>query len=138
MVVVPKDSQLTLEQALSTGLKIGVQAGTSDAKAMADTNGQSGRKYELVEYPNSALAIQDVLNGRLGAAVMNDPPAADAATKTAVKIIGPAGIPEEVFGVGVAKDDPATLELINEGLALLMADPYWSELIAKYKPGEVH
>ncbi|MDR0881338.1 MAG: ABC transporter substrate-binding protein [Candidatus Adiutrix sp.] len=138
VVVVPKDSQLTLEQALSTGLKIGVQAGTSDAKAMADTNGQAGRKYELVEYPNSALAVQDVLNGRLGAAVMNDAPAADAAAKTAAKIIGPAGIPEEVFGVGVAKDDPATLELINEGLALLMADPYWSELIAKYKPGEVH
>lgn len=138
VVVVGKDSDLTLEKALTSGLKIGVQAGTSDAKAMADTNGKDGRKYELVEYPNSALAAQDVVNGNISAAVMNDAPAADAAAKIAVKIIGEAGIPNELFGVGVAKDDPETLKMINEGLKKLMADPYWQELIAKYKPGEVH
>ncbi len=138
VVIVPKSSELTLEKVLTTGLKIGVQAGTSDAKAMADTNGKDGRKYELVEYPNSALAAQDVLNGRIDAAVMNDAPAADAAAKIAVKIIGEAGIPSEIFAVGVAKDDPATLEMINKGLTKLMADPYWQELIEKYKPGEVH
>jgi len=138
VVVVAKDSELTLEQALSTGLKVGVQAGTSDAKAMADTNGKDGRKYELVEYPNSALAAQDVMNGRISAAVMNDAPAADAAAKIAVKIIGEAGIPNELFGVGVAKDDPETLKLVNEGLKKLMADPYWQVLVDKYKPGEVH
>ena len=138
VVVVAKDSDLTVEKALTSGLKIGVQAGTSDAKAMADTNGQDGRKYELVEYPNSALAAQDVLNGRIDAAVMNDAPAADAAAKIDVKIIGEAGIANEVFAVGVSKDDPETLEMINKGLAKLMADPYWQELIKKYKPGEVH
>lgn len=138
VVVVGKDSDLTLEKALTSGLKIGVQAGTSDAKAMADTNGQDGRKYELVEYPNSALAAQDVVNGNISAAVMNDAPAADAAAKIAVKIIGEAGIPNELFGVGVAKDDPETLKMINEGLKKLMADPYWQVLIDKYKPGEVH
>lgn len=138
VVVVPKDSSLTLEKALASGLKIGVQAGTSDAKAMADTNGKDGRKYELVEYPNSALAAQDVVNGNIAAAVMNDAPAADAARKIAVKIIGEAGIPNEVFAVGVAKDDPDTLKMINEGLAKIMADPYWQELIDKYKPGEAH
>jgi len=138
VVVVPKDSDLTVEKALSTGLRIGVQSGTSDAKAMADTNGQDGRKYELVEYPSSALAAQDVLNGRVDAAVMNDAPAAAAAAKIDVKIIGDAGIPSEVFAIGVAKDDPETLKLVNEGLAKLMADPYWQELIEKYKPGEVH
>lgn len=138
VVVVGKDSDLTLEKVLTSGLKIGVQAGTSDAKAMADTNGQDGRKYELVEYPNSALAAQDVVNGNISAAVMNDAPAADAAAKIAVKIIGEAGIPNELFGVGVAKDDPETLKMINEGLKKLMADPYWQVLIDKYKPGEVH
>ncbi len=138
VVVVPKDSDLTVEKVMTGGLKIGVQSGTSDAKAMADTNGKNGRKYELAEYPSAALAAQDVMNGRVDAAVMNDAPAAEAAAKIAVKIIGEAGIDNEEFAVGVAKDDPETLKLINEGLDKLMAHPYWQELIDKYKPGEVH
>ena len=138
VMVAPGDSQLTAEQALTGGLKIGVQSGTSDAKAMADAQGRAGRKYELVEYANSALAAQDVANGRLGAAVMNDAPAADAAGKLGLKIIGPAGLPDEAFAVGVNKGDEATLKMINEGLTALMADPYWGELIKKYNPGEVH
>ncbi|MDR3038172.1 MAG: ABC transporter substrate-binding protein [Candidatus Adiutrix sp.] len=138
VVVAPGDTKLTAEEALGAGLKIGVQAGTSDAKAMADHNGQAGRKYELVEYANSALAAQDVANGRLAAAVMNDAPAADAAGKLGLKIIGSAGLPDEVFAVGINKQDENTLKLINDGLTKLMADPYWQELIKKYNPGEVH
>ena len=138
VVVGPGNSPLTAEHALTTGLKIGVQAGTSDAKAMADANGRDGRKYELVEYSNSALAAQDVANGRIDAAVMNDAPAADAVNKLGLKIVGSAGIPDEVFAVGVKKGDDQTLKMINEGLAKLMADPYWQELIKKYNPGEVH
>ncbi len=136
VVVVPKDSDLTVEKVLTTGLKIGVQSGTSDAKSMVATNNKDGRKYELVEYPSSALAAQDVLNGRIDAAVMNDAPAADAASKIAVKVIGEAGIPNELFAVGVNKEDPETLKMLNEGLAKLMADPYWNELKEKYKPGQ--
>ena len=138
VMVVRADSDLSVEKALSSGLKIGVQAGTSDAKAMAATNNSQGRKYELLEYPSSALAAQDVLNGRIDAAVMNDAPAAAAAAKLDVKIIGPAGIPDEHFAVGINQDDPETLKIINEGLKRLMADPYWQELVNKYKPGEVH
>jgi len=138
VVVVPKDSDLTVEKTLTSGLKVGVQSGTSDAKAMADTNGKDGRKYELAQYPSAALAAQDVMNGRIDAAVMNDAPAAEAAAKIAVKVIGEAGIPNEEFAVGVAKDDPETLKMVNEGLEKLMADPFWQTLIDKYKPGEVH
>ncbi|MDR2945623.1 MAG: ABC transporter substrate-binding protein [Candidatus Adiutrix sp.] len=137
VVVVAKDSTLTADQALKSGLRVGVQSGTSDAKTMADVNGQEGREYELVEYPSSALAAQDVLNGRIDAAVMNDAPAAAAAAKIDVKIVGEAGLPNEVFAIGVAKDDPETLKLVNEGLAKIMADPYWQELIEKYQPGQV-
>lgn len=138
VVVVPKDSELTADKAVSSSLKIGVQAGTSDAKMMAAANGQDGRSYELVEYASSALAAQDVVNGRIDAAVMNDAPAAEAAAKLPVKIAGSAGIPDELFAVGISKEDQATLNMINQGLTQLMADPYWQELIAKYKPGEVH
>lgn len=137
VIVVRTDSSLTPEEALGSGLKIGVQSGTSDAKTMAASNNQDGRKYELVLYPSSALAAQDVLNGRIDAAVMNDAPAASAAAKIDVKIIGAAGIPDEVFAIGVNKEDTATLNMLNEGLKRLMASSYWQELIDKYKPGEV-
>jgi len=137
VIVGPADSNLTAEEALATGLKIGVQAGTSDAKAMAETNGLAGRKYELVEYPDSALAAQDVANLRISVAVMNDAPAAVAVKNLGLKIIGSAGIPDETFAVGVNKNDENTLKMVNEGLAKLMADPYWQELIKKYNPGGV-
>ncbi len=137
VVVAPKDSKLTAEQALTSGLRIGVQSGTSEAKGLADANGKDGRKYELVEYPSAALAAQDTLNGRVDAAVMNDAPAASAAAKLDIKILGEASLPNEVFAIGVSKDDPETLKMINEGLAKIMSDPYWQELIDKYKPGEV-
>ena len=138
VILGPADYNLSAEEALKAGLKIGVQAGTSDAKAMADTNGKDGRKYELVEYSSSALAAQDVANGRIDAAVMNDAPAAEASKQLGHKIVGSAGIPDEAFAVGVNKADANTLKMVNEGLTKLMADPYWQELIDKYKPGEVH
>ncbi|MDR1486887.1 MAG: ABC transporter substrate-binding protein [Deltaproteobacteria bacterium] len=138
VILCPSDSDLTPEQVLSSGREIGVQTGTSDAEAMAAANGKDGRNYVLKEYPSPALAAEDVVNGRLIAAVMNDAPAADLVAKRPLKIVGEAGLPEELFAVGVAIDDPQTLEMINQGLTKLMADPYWQELIEKYKPGDVH
>jgi polar amino acid transport system substrate-binding protein len=68
---------------------------------------------------------------------MNDAPAASAASRLNLKILGAAGIPDEAFGVGVNQNDENTLKMINDGLAKIMADPYWQELLEKYKPGEV-
>jgi polar amino acid transport system substrate-binding protein len=138
VVVVKKDSALTLDDVLKTSLKIGVQRGTSDAAAMEVSNGQEGRSYELTQYDSFELAVADVINGRISAAVMNDAPAAQAAASQDVKILGEAGIPDEEFGFGVNKENAALLDQLNEGLTLLMADPYWQTLKDKWKPGEVH
>ena len=139
VVIASKDSTLTSEEALKGGLKIGVQTGTSDAKAMADLNNKDGRKYELVEYASSALAAQDVANGRIDAAVMNDAPAGDAVQKLGtVKIIGSAGIPDEVFAIGINKDDKELLDIVNQGLDMIMKDEaVWNGLIKKYNPGGI-
>jgi polar amino acid transport system substrate-binding protein len=138
VVLVKKDSALTLQEVLSGGHDIGVQRGTSDAEAMANSNNTEGRKYNLVLYDSGELAAADVVNGRLAAAVMNDAPAATAASAIEVKIIGEAGIPGEEFAYGVSKENPELLASLNEGLDLLMADPFWEALKEKYKPGEVH
>jgi polar amino acid transport system substrate-binding protein len=138
VVLVKNDSSLTLEQVLSSGLNIGVQRGTSDAQAMENSNNTNGRKYTLVNYDSFELAVADVVNGRVDAAVMNDAPAAKALGAQPVKLLGEAGIPDEEFAYGVNKENPELLAQLNEGLIALMADPFWETLKEKYKPGEVH
>jgi polar amino acid transport system substrate-binding protein len=105
---------------------------------MEESNNKNNRKYEIVFYDSYELAIADVVNGRITAAVMNDAPAAKAASSQPVKIIGLAGIPSEEFAYGVNKENPELLAQLNEGLTALMADPFWQTLKDKYKPGEIH
>ena len=48
-----------------------------------------------------------------------------------LSIIGEIDTNEE-YGVAVRKSNPELLETINDGLTMLMADPYWEELKTKY------
>jgi polar amino acid transport system substrate-binding protein len=137
VVVVKNDSPLSLEEALTTGKKIGVQRGTSDEAAMEEANNKNGRKYSIVPYESFGGAIDEVISGNLDAVVLNDESADKTAAEKPIKILGDAGIPIEEFAYGVNKDNPELLTLLNEGLTALMADPYWLTLTEKYKPGEV-
>jgi polar amino acid transport system substrate-binding protein len=98
---------------------------------MADEKEKQGWKFTIKLYDSSPMATEDVLNGRIAAAGMNYPPARDAEKKKPVKIIGSFGEIEE-FGAAVRKEDTELLETLNKGFELLMADPYWDELIDKY------
>ncbi|NLI80267.1 MAG: amino acid ABC transporter substrate-binding protein [Deltaproteobacteria bacterium] len=135
VLVAKADSKLTPEAAMSQGNKIGVQRGTTEAKWIEENLiKQKGMKFELVYYDSAPLAVEDVLNGRIVAAAMDDAPARDAVKKgKAVKIIGTFGMPAEDFGYAVRKDDTELLKKINEGLKKLMASPYWTELKKKYE-----
>jgi polar amino acid transport system substrate-binding protein len=134
VLVVPKDSTLTVDQVLSNGNKVGVQRGTSEAKWMKENLIQKGKNFVLREYDSAPLAVEDVVNGRIVAAAMDDAPAKDAMRKKPVKILGTFGMHEENFGYAVRKEDTELLKMLNEGLEKLMADPYWEELKATYKP----
>jgi polar amino acid transport system substrate-binding protein len=139
VILVRNDSPITdAEEALKGGHSIGVQRGTSDAAAMEATNGNDGRNYTLSQYDSYELAVADVINGRIEAAVMNDAPAAKAASEQDVKIIGEAGVDKEEFAYGVNKENPELLAQLNEGLAALKRDPFFQALKDKYRPGEVH
>jgi polar amino acid transport system substrate-binding protein len=132
VVVVRADSTLTLEDVILGGRNIGIQSGTSDFAAMERTNGQDGRKYTLTTFESAELAIQDVINGRVDAAVMNDTKAAEFLEKFPVKAVGLAGIPDEDYAVAVNKDSADLLKTINEGIAEIQKDPVWAELIKKH------
>ncbi len=131
VLIAKKDSDLKAEDIYDKDITIGMQAGTSEAKWMADEKEKQGWKFTIKLYDSSPMATEDVLNGRIAAAGMNYPPARDAEKKKPVKIIGSFGEIEE-FGAAVRKEDTELLETLNKGFELLMADPYWDELIDKY------
>ena len=134
MIVAPKDCTLSVDELLSKGNKVGVQRGTTEANWMKENLIQKGKDFKLVEYDSAPLAIEDVLNGRIVAAAMDDAPAKDAMRKKPVKIVGTFGMPSEDFGYAVRKEDTELLNMMNEGLKKLMASTYWEELKTTYKP----
>ena len=133
VLVAKKDSKLTADKAMADGNKIGVQRGTTEAKWIEENLiKKGGKKFELVQYDSAPLAIEDVINGRIAAAAMDDAPALDAAKKKPVKILGGFGMKDEDFGYAIRKEDTEFLKKVNEGLKKLMKSPYWAELKKTY------
>lgn len=131
--VARKDATLTVDEVLSGGKNLGVQQGTSEAEWLKENAAAKGWNFKLRYYDSAPMAVEDVLNGRIDAAAMDDAPAQDAAQKKPVKLLGTFGMEEEDFGYAVRKEDAELLEKLNEGMRLLKADPYWNELVTKYE-----
>ena len=130
--IVPADSSLTVEEILAKPIKVGVQRGTSEANAIRQEKDAKGYPMELRQYDSAPLAVEDLLNGRIQAALMDELPADDAIAKgRAVKKAGTHGEPDD-FGVALRKDEKELRGLIDEGYRKLKADPYWQELQKKY------
>lgn len=133
VLVAKKDAKITAEKALADGNKIGVQRGTTEAKWIEENLiKKGGKKFELVQYDSAPLAVEDVVNGRIIAAAMDDAPAIDATKKKPVKILGGFGMKDEDFGYAIRKEDGEFLKKVNEGLKKLMKSPYWAELKKTY------
>ena len=127
--VTKKDSKLTPEDVLTKKIKLGIQRGTSEAVAIKKEQKAKKYPFELREYDSAPLAIEDLLNGRIDCAYMDELPADDSIAKgRAVKKIGTHGTPTD-FGVAVRKSDTELLKIINEGYKKLMADPYWKPAV---------
>ena len=132
VMVVKKDSPLTVDEILTGKKTVGVQQGTSEAKWLKEEAAKKGWNLELHYYSSAPLAIEDVLNGRIDAAAMDDAPAKDAVGKKDVKIVGTFGMHDEEFGYAVRKDETELLKKVNASLKKLMATPEWTALIEKY------
>jgi len=133
VLVAPKDSKMTVDEILDKGNKVGVQRGTTEAKWIEENLIKKGKKnFNLVYYDSAPLAVEDVVNGRIVAAAMDDAPARDAVKKKPVRIAGRFGMADEDFGYAVRKADTELLQKIDAGLKKLMDSPYWEELKTKY------
>ncbi len=130
--IAKKESTLTVEQVFTGNKKLGVQSGTSEADWLDKEKPQHPEwNFTARVYDSAPLAIEDVLNGRLDAAAMDAAPAQDAMRIKPITVLGAFTAPE-YFGVAVRKGDTELLEIINKGLELLMADPYWETLKSKH------
>jgi polar amino acid transport system substrate-binding protein len=133
VLVVKGDSKTTLEQMLNTGKKIGVQRGTVTAKYLEELSKKPGMKFKLVQYDSTDLAMQDLPVGRIDGSGMDNTIAKEVLKKDKnVKVVGTFDAPAENYGYAMRKDDVELQKKVNEGLKLLMADPYWQELKKKY------
>ncbi len=134
--VVKKDSPLTIEDVYTKKKTLGVQQGTTEAKWLKDEIAAKGYNVTLRYYNSAPLAVEDLLNGRIDAAAMDEAPANDAASKKEVKVLGTFGMQEEDFGYAVRKEDKELLDKVNASLKKLMASPEWEALIEKYDLGK--
>ncbi len=130
--IVGANSKLTPADILSQKIVVGVQRGTSEASDIQKEQKEKKYPFELKYYESSPLIVEDLVNGRIQAGLMDKLPADDAISKKkAVKIAGIHGKPDN-FGVAVRNQDKELLEMINEGYKYLMVDPHWNELKKKY------
>ena len=97
------------------GKAVGAQIGTTGSFAIEKVSG-----VKLKTYDEIGLAFEDLVNGRIDAAVADTPVAADFALqnpnfKGKLKIVGEA-FTDEYYGIVVKKGNSEVLDAINEGL----------------------
>ena len=130
--VVKKESDLTVAAILTEKLKLGGRRGTEKTAALVKEQKEKNLRFEVRLYDSESQMIEDVISGRIHAALMDSLPAQDAVSKgKPVRIAGVHGEPMLV-GVAFRKEDTELQALVNEGYRKLMADPFWNALQQKY------
>jgi len=113
---------------------VGTQRGCTAAMWIEDNLIKTGLlpKDKLKLYDNFPLAVNDLINGRVQVAMMDEPVVTKAIAGKPLVKIGVISTGEE-YGIAVRKEDTELKELLNEGLKKLMASPFWEELMVKYE-----
>ncbi len=134
MLVVKKDSDLTVDACKEGEMQWGIQRGTSEAQWVEENLIKKGKKFTLHHYDSAPLAMEDLVNGRIQCTVASEISAREAMDKgLPIKTIGRYGQPDDETAYAVRREDADLLKMLNEGLTKLMATPYWKELNEKYK-----
>lgn len=113
------------------GKKVGVQQGTTGDFAVEEVSGIERRAYDEI-----GLAVEDLVNGNLDAAVCDsvtaiDYVAANENFKGKLEILGEPFTSEE-YGIAVQKGNKELLKLLNGGLAKVFADGTQASLVEKW------
>ncbi|MFH2122178.1 MAG: basic amino acid ABC transporter substrate-binding protein [Pseudomonadota bacterium] len=129
-LIVSKNSQVKSLAELK-GQKVGGQMGTTGYFAIKAADGIEAKSYDEV-----GLAIEDLNVGRLAAVVCDDPVAANYALNQYKETLKIAAIIEtgavESYGIAVNKGNLETQDLINKGIAAVIASGKDKELQQKW------
>ncbi|MFA6224864.1 MAG: ABC transporter substrate-binding protein [Methanoregula sp.] len=133
-VVTRNGTAITLNAVLSGRAIIGTQSGCTAATWIETNLIETGKmpKENLKLYDNTPLAVNDLEAGRTDAVMFDDHVLQEIIQGKNLQVVGNVETKEE-FGIAVRKSDPELLATLNDGLAQLKNDPYWQELIVKYK-----
>ncbi len=126
--------QYNIFSAVAPGKTIGVQRGTTSQTWLKENLIDKGVAIKLKLYDNFLLAVEDLLIGRIDAAVMDAPTAETAIANRNAAIVGTIDT-GEIYGYAVRKGDKKLLAILNEGLKRLKASPEWGRLVSKWLVG---
>lgn len=132
VLVVPGSEDMSFEDFLKSGKTIGVQRGTNTAIYLAELVKRPDTNFKIKKYDSTDLSMQDLPIGRVDASAMDSTIAFEMMKGQDLKIGGTFDAETEDYSYAVRKSDPELRELLNKGIKLLMADPYWEELKAKW------
>ncbi len=128
------DNGYTMDDFMSGEYVIGAQSGTTGAfwveENLIDTGIMPAENLKNT-YSSFPSAAADLENKRVDFIIYDKPPMLEAIEGKPLSIIGEIDTNEE-YGVAVRKSDPELLENVNDGITMLMEDPYWDELKAQY------
>jgi polar amino acid transport system substrate-binding protein len=133
VLVVQPDDDRSLEQVLKSKDKIGVQRGTVTNKLLKKLQKKADYNFEIVEYDSTDLSLQDMAIGRIAGSGMDSSIANELLKTKDFKVAGTFEAPPENYAYAVREEDNELLRTLNEGLRMLMDDPYWEELKAKWE-----
>jgi len=116
------------------GRAVGVQTGTTGAALVEEFINESKKDIAIKYYSSYVLAVQDLINKRLDAVVVDTPVASMFAKQYGVEISAVIKT-GEVYGIAVRKGNEELLKALNKALEEFMKSREWSELIGKYFSG---
>ena len=131
VLIVRQDVLGVTELSDLSGKTVGAQTGTTEAFEVGVADGVA-----LAPYDDFDLAIEDLLDGRIDGVVANTALAADFVLRfnsyeRTLKIVGEP-ITEEYCAVAVKKGNNRVLDLINKGLAAVLASDIPEQLADKW------
>jgi len=129
-------SAVTMQDFYDGRLRIGVQAGSTEADWVIKNLIQTGKMpaSNLSQYPDITILTNNLENGTIDASIIQSPSQQRAVTGRPLVIIGTTPS-QDTYAVAVRKTDPELVARINDGLLQLTKDPYWQQLLQKYGLG---
>lgn len=132
-VAIRSGSHVTMQDLYEGRLRIGAQAGSTEADWVIKNLIQTGKMpaSNLSQYPDIKTLTNNLENGTIDASIIQTPSQQRAIIKRPLVIVGTISS-QDIYAVAIRKTDPGLLVIIDDGLLQLMKDPYWLQLKQKY------